>query len=152
MPEDVRCRIIRNRERQAQLAKDESSDREHGAANGAATATTNCHIAAAIFDPTELHIDTMDPNVRESWLSTLGNDVRPIPQHFAHTAVPTNINPGPSPPSPTLTASSVSSTPTKKKKENKKKKKSTTVNKIQSAFEGMSLKEADEVDEAEYSM
>ncbi|KAJ7914376.1 hypothetical protein B0H13DRAFT_2659277 [Mycena leptocephala] len=150
MPEDVRRRIIRNRERQTQLAEDESSDSEHGAANVAATATTNSHIAAAIFDlPTELHIDTMDPDVRKSWLSTLGNDVRPIPQHFAHTAVPTNIDPGPSPPSPTLTASSVSSTPTKKKK---KKKKSTTVNEIQSAFEGMSLKEADEVDEAEYSM
>ncbi|KAJ7921135.1 hypothetical protein B0H13DRAFT_2418026 [Mycena leptocephala] len=153
MPEDVRRRIIRNRERQAQLAEEESSDSEHGAANVAATATTNSHIAAAIFDlPTELHIDTMDPDVRESWLSTLGNGVRPIPQHFAHTAVPTNIDPGPSPPSPTLTASSVSSTPTKKKNKNKKKKKSTTVNKIQSAFEGMLLKEADEVDEAEYSM
>jgi hypothetical protein len=153
MPEDVRRRIIRNRERQAQLAKDESSDSEHGAANVAATATTNSHIAAAIFDlPTELHIDTMDPDVCESWLSTLGNDVRPIPQHFAHTTIPTNIDPGPSPPSPMLTASSVSSTSTKKKKKIKKKKKSTTVNEIQSAFEGMSLKEADEVDEAEYSM
>ncbi|KAJ7886321.1 hypothetical protein B0H13DRAFT_2342866 [Mycena leptocephala] len=153
MPEDVRRQIIRNRERQAQLAKDESSDSEHGAVNVAATATTNSHIAAAIFDlPTELHIDTMDPDVRESWLSTLGNDVRPIPQHFAHTAVPTNIDPGPSPPSPMLTASSVSSTPTKKKNRNKKKKKSTTVNEIQSVFEGMSLKEADEVDEAEYLM
>ncbi|KAJ7880832.1 hypothetical protein B0H13DRAFT_2345440 [Mycena leptocephala] len=137
----------------AQLAKDKSSDSEHGAANLAATATTNSHIAAAIFDfPTELHIDTMDPDVRESWLSTLGNDVRPIPQHFSHTAVPTNIGPGPSPPSPTLTASSVSSTATEKKKKNKKKKKSTTVNEIQSAFQGMSLKEANEVDEAEYSM
>ncbi|KAJ7936875.1 hypothetical protein B0H13DRAFT_2261745 [Mycena leptocephala] len=147
MPEDVRRRIIRNRERQAQLAEDESSDSERGAVNGAATATTNSHIAAAIFDlPTELHIDTMDPDVRESWLSTLGNDVHPIPQHFAHTAIPTNIDPGPSPPSPMLTASSVTSTPTKKKK------KSTTVNEIQSVFEGMSLKEADEVDEAEYSM
>jgi hypothetical protein len=153
MPEDVQCQIICNRERQAQLAEDESSDSERGAANVTATATTNSHIATAIFDlPTKLHIDTMDPDVHECWLSTLGNDVRPIPQHFAHAAVPTNIDPGPSPPSPTLTASSVSSTPTKKKKKNKKKKKSTTVNKIQSAFEGMSLKEADEVDEAEYSM
>ncbi|KAJ7936260.1 hypothetical protein B0H13DRAFT_2303974 [Mycena leptocephala] len=70
-------------------------------------------------------------------------------KHFAHTTVPTNIDPGPSPPSPMLTASSVSSTPTKKKN---KKRKSATVNEIQSAFEGMSLKEADEVDEAEYSM
>ncbi|KAJ7921578.1 hypothetical protein B0H13DRAFT_2415324 [Mycena leptocephala] len=153
MPEDVRHRIIHNRERQAQLAEDESSDSERGAANVAATATTNSHIAATIFDlPTELHIDTMDPDDCESWLSTLGNDVRPIPQCFAHTAVLTNTNSGPSLPSPMLTASSVSSTPTKKKKKNKKKKKSTTVNKIQSAFEGMMLKEADEVDEAEYSM
>ncbi|KAJ7925445.1 hypothetical protein B0H13DRAFT_2569986, partial [Mycena leptocephala] len=153
MPEDVRRRIIRNREHQAQLAEDESSDSERGAANVAATATTNSHIAAAIFDlPTKLHIDTMDPDVCESWLSTLGNDVHLIPQHCAHTAIPTNIDPGPSPPSPTLTASSVTSTPPKKKNKNKKKKKSTTVNEIQSAFEGMSLKEANEVDEAEHLM
>ncbi|KAJ7925341.1 hypothetical protein B0H13DRAFT_2314551 [Mycena leptocephala] len=101
MPEDVRHRIIRNREHQAQLAEDKSSDSEHGAANVAATATTNSHIAAAIFDlPTELNIDTMDPVVRDAWLSTLGNAVCPVSQHLAHAAVPT-VDPDPSPPSPT---------------------------------------------------
>ncbi|KAJ7845766.1 hypothetical protein B0H13DRAFT_2363471 [Mycena leptocephala] len=133
--------------KQGGFAEDESSDTENGAANVATTATTNSHITAAIFDlPTELNIDTMDPVVCNAWLSTLGNAVCPIPQQSAHAAVPT-VNPDPSPPSPTLTASSITSTATKKKK-NKRKKKSATVNKIQSAFEGMSLKETDE---AEYS-
>ncbi|KAJ7935960.1 hypothetical protein B0H13DRAFT_2304450 [Mycena leptocephala] len=128
---------------EAQLAEDESSDSECGAANVAATATTNSHIAAAIFDlPTEININTMDPVVRDAWLSTLGNAVCPVPQHFAHAVIPPTIDPDPSPPSPTLTVSSITSMPTKKKK-------SMTVNKIQSVFEGMSLKETDE---AEYSM
>ncbi|KAJ7850219.1 hypothetical protein B0H13DRAFT_2401461 [Mycena leptocephala] len=139
MPDDVHRRIIRDHELRAHMAE--------------ATDHSSNHVISTILDlPTELHIDTMDPDICQSWLSTLGDGVRPIPQHFAHTAIPTNIAPGPSPPSPTLTASSISSTPTKENKKNKKKKKSTTVNEIHSAFEGMSLKEADEVDEAEYSM
>ncbi|KAJ7938707.1 hypothetical protein B0H13DRAFT_2301337 [Mycena leptocephala] len=100
---------------------------------------------SAILDlPTELNIDTMDPVVRDAWFSTLGDTVHPIPQHFAHVVSP-EVDPGPFPPSPTLTVSSITSMPTKKKKK-KKKRNSATVNEIQSAFEGMSLNEADESD------
>ncbi|KAJ7203859.1 hypothetical protein GGX14DRAFT_569900 [Mycena pura] len=52
MPDDVRRRIIRNHERQAQFAKDGSSDSEHDTADVAATAfTVNSHIAAAARKP-----------------------------------------------------------------------------------------------------
>ncbi|KAJ7472331.1 hypothetical protein B0H11DRAFT_2282882 [Mycena galericulata] len=137
MPDDVRRRIIRDREQRAHTAEAEQDSES-------ADEPSN-HVMSAVLDlPTELHINTMDPVVRDAWLSTLGNTVRPVPQHFAHAAVSPDVDPGPSPPSPTLTASSFSSTPTKKKK-----KTSATVNDIQSAFKVMSLEEAEE---DEYSM
>ncbi|KAJ7431368.1 hypothetical protein B0H11DRAFT_2298416 [Mycena galericulata] len=144
MPDDVRRRIIRDREQRAHTAEAEQDSES-------ADEPSN-HVMSAVLDlPTELHIDTMDPVVRDAWLSTLGNAVRPVLQHFAHAAVSPDVDPGPSPPSPTLTTSSITSTPTKNKnKKKKKKKKSATANDIRSAFEAMSLKE--EEDEAEYSV
>ncbi|KAJ7505032.1 hypothetical protein B0H11DRAFT_2273196 [Mycena galericulata] len=138
MPDDVRHRIIRDREQRAHTAE---AERDSESADEPSN-----HVMSAVLDlPTELHIDTMDPVVRNAWLSTLGNTFRPIPQHFAHAAVFPDVDPGPSPPSPTLTTSSFSSTPTKKKNKKKKKKKtSATVNDIQSAFKVMSLEEAEE--------
>ncbi|KAJ7432655.1 hypothetical protein B0H11DRAFT_2379088 [Mycena galericulata] len=144
MPDDVRRRIVRDCEQRAHTAE---AERDSESADEPSN-----HAMSAVLDlPTELHIDTMDPVVRDAWLSTLGNTVRPVPQHFANAAVFPDVNPGPSPPSPTLTASSFSSTPTKKKNKKKKKKKKTsaTVNDIQSAFKVMSLEEAEE---DEYSM
>ncbi|KAF7372257.1 hypothetical protein MVEN_00085200 [Mycena venus] len=137
MPDDVQRRIIRNRERQAQLAKDGSSDSEHDTADVAATAfTANSHIAAAAVDlPSEVNIDTMDPTIRESMFAAYTVPYPP-PSFFADQS--------PTPPSPTLTASTLSIAGTLKKKKPKKKKKCTLMNEIQAALEGMSLKEAEE--------
>ncbi|KAJ7898963.1 hypothetical protein B0H13DRAFT_1884067 [Mycena leptocephala] len=143
MPDEVRRRIIRNRERQAHLAgNDSDNDREDG--NIAATTTTmNPHLALAIHDlPTEINLDTMDSTIRETFA-----DAYAVP-YSAHNS---DVDHQPSPPSPTLTASTLSAagTPTKKKNKKKKKKKSATVEEVQAAMRDLSLKEEDE---AEYSM
>ncbi|KAJ6498394.1 hypothetical protein C8R47DRAFT_1068681 [Mycena vitilis] len=141
MPDDVRRRIIRDREQRAHAAEaEQDSESDNEVSN---------HAMAAILDlPTELHIDSMDPDVREAWLSTLGTDaLQPVPQPFTNTAGFSAVDPDPSPPSPPPTAASVTSTPSKKKKK-KKKKKSATVSEVQAALEGMSLRD----DEDEFSM
>ncbi|KAJ7663841.1 hypothetical protein DFH06DRAFT_1470995 [Mycena polygramma] len=141
MPDDVRRRIVRDREQRAHAAEaEQDSDSTNEASN---------HAMAAVLDlPTELHIDSMDPDVREAWLSTLGPDaLHPVPQLFTNVAGFSAVDPDPSPPSPPPTASSVTSTPSKKKKK-KKKKKSATVSEVQAALEGMSLQD----DEDEFSM
>ncbi|KAJ6627606.1 hypothetical protein B0H10DRAFT_2210116 [Mycena sp. CBHHK59/15] len=136
MPDDVCHRIIRNRERQAQLAEDESSDSDRGAANVAATAfTNNSHIATATVDlPTKLNINMMDPTIHESVLGTYAVPYPP-PDSF--------VDQPPTPPSPTLTTST-SSVATGTPKKEKKKKNSTTTNEVQVALKGMSLNEAEE--------
>ncbi|KAJ7083290.1 hypothetical protein B0H15DRAFT_951978 [Mycena belliarum] len=142
MPEDVRRRIVRNRDRQAQLAKDESSDSDNDTPHVAASAfPTHSHVAAAAIDlPFEINIDTMDPIIRESVFAA-HTVPYPAPGPLA--------DPLPHPPSPALTASTSTSAGTpKKKKKKKKKKNSITVEEIQSAFGGMSLQE----EEAEFSM
>jgi hypothetical protein len=146
MPEDVRHQIIRNRDRQAQLAKDESSDSDHGDVNVAAAAiATKSHIAATAVDlPFEITIDMMDPMTRESVFGAYAVPYPP-PESF--------VKQTPTPPSPNLTASTSSvaaGTPQKdRKKKKKKKKNSTTTNEVQVVLKGMLL---NEVKEDEFSM
>jgi hypothetical protein len=114
MPEDIRHRIIHNREHQAQLADDESSDSDRGAATAF---TTNSHIAAAAVDLLlEVNIDMMDPLIRESMF---GAYAVPYPLSSPFVDQP------PAPLSPTLTASfsSVAGTPKKKKEVEEKEEK-----------------------------
>ncbi|KAJ7742342.1 hypothetical protein DFH07DRAFT_777759 [Mycena maculata] len=136
MPNEVRRHILRDHERHAQAAEAEhDSDSANESVN---------HVMAAVLNlPNELHINTMDPDLRQGWLSTIADHVKLVSvsdlRHFSNIHTP---NPHPAPPSPTLT--SVTGTPTKKKKKKKKKKKVVTVNNIQSTFQGMSLVEKEE--------
>jgi hypothetical protein len=138
MPEDVKRHILRNR-KCAQVAENDSSDSDTGAANVAASVFTNPHIAAAAVDlPFEINIDTMDPTIRESVFGALSVPYSP-PSPVADRS--------PTPPSPTLTASTlVAGTPEKKKK---KKKKRTSTSSVQVALEKMTL---NNIEEGEYSM
>ncbi|KAJ6629627.1 hypothetical protein B0H10DRAFT_1939613 [Mycena sp. CBHHK59/15] len=143
MPDEVRRQIIRNREHQAHLAEDESSDNDLEGAHIAATAIdTNLHFTLATHDlPSNINLDTMDPMNRESFATVY---VVPYPAHNF------DVDPQPTPLSPTLTTStlSIAGTPTKKKGKKKKKKKSATVEDVQVAMRELSLKE----EEAEFSM
>ncbi len=135
MPDDVRRRILRNRERQAQLtAEDESSDSDHGVATTAFT--NNPHIAAAALDlPPEINIDAMDPTIRESVFGAYAVPYPPLNSFIDRPPVP---------PSPTLTASTSSIAAGTPKKDKKKKKSSVTTNEVQVALNRMSLHEAEE--------
>ncbi|KAJ7340568.1 hypothetical protein DFH08DRAFT_963453 [Mycena albidolilacea] len=140
MPEDVKHRILRNRER-AQVAENDSSNSNIGAANVAASVFTNPHIAAAAVDlPFEINIDTMDPTIRKSVFGALSVPYSP-PSPLADRS--------PTPPLPTLTASTLNVAGTPEKKKKKKKKKRTSTNSVQVALEKMTL---NNIEEGEYSM
>jgi hypothetical protein len=138
MPEDLKHRILRNC-KCAQVVENDSSNRDTGAVNVAASVFTNPHIAAAAIDlPFEININT-DPTIRESIFGTLSVPYSP-PSPVADRS--------PTPTSPTLIAStlSIAGTPEKKKK---KKKKQTSTSSIQVALEKMTL---NDIEEGEYSM
>jgi hypothetical protein len=139
MPDDVRRRIIRNREHQAHLADDGSSDDREDVHIAATAVDTNSHLALAVHDlPFEINLNTMDPEAREGFAAAYA-----VPYH-AHNS---DVYRHPTPPSPTLTAStsSIAGTPTKKKgKKKKKKKPSATAEDAQIAMRELSLKEEEE--------
>jgi hypothetical protein len=140
MPEDVKCHILHNRER-AQVAENDSSDNNTGAANVAASVSTNPHISAAAVDlPFEINIDTMDPMICESVFGALS-----VP----YSSPSPLADQSPTPPSPTLTTWTLSVTGTPEKKKKKKKKKRTSMNSVQVALEKMTL---NNIEEGEYSM
>ncbi|KAJ7314272.1 hypothetical protein DFH08DRAFT_973012 [Mycena albidolilacea] len=137
MPDDVRHRFIRNREHQAHLADNGSSDDREDAHITATAVDTNSHLALAVHDlPFEINLDTMDPEAREGFAAAYA-----VPYH-AHNS---DVDHHPTPPSPTLTAStsSIAGTPTKKKGK-KKKKPSATAEDAQVAMRELSLKEEEE--------
>jgi hypothetical protein len=99
MPEEVKRRILCNR-KCAQVAENDSSDSDTGAANVAASVFTNPHIAAAAVDlPFEININTMDPRIRKSVFGALSIPYSPPSPVADRSSIP---------PSPTLTASTLS--------------------------------------------
>ncbi|KAJ7490781.1 hypothetical protein FB451DRAFT_1221047 [Mycena latifolia] len=143
MPDDVRRRILRDRDSRAHLTENSGgADEETG---------EHAHFAAAVLDlPDELNLDTMDPTVREGFLSTVNvihhaDSNGPFPTvDSSNYAYHFDLHPQPSPPSPTLTALSAPGTPSKKKRKKKKSKKPATVEDVQLGFQEMSFKEEDE--------